>query len=105
MKEIFAVMNTTKAVVKIRPEKNIQACTGFEPVTSAILLQRSTNWSNKLVSSVANIVSTCSIPLCWPREKKNAVNYAYGFSVLDCIPIVTQHKKSVPKKWSQFITD
>ena len=43
MKEIFAVMNTTKAVVKIKPEKSIQACTGFELVTSAILLQRSTN--------------------------------------------------------------
>ena len=64
MKEIFAVMNTTKAVEKIRPEKNIQACTGFEPVISAVPAQRSTNWPNKLVSSVANIVSTCSIPLC-----------------------------------------
>ena len=29
MKVIFAVMNTARAVVKIRPEK-IQACTGFE---------------------------------------------------------------------------
>ena len=43
MKEIFAVMNTTKAVEKIRPEKNIQACTGFEPVISAVPAQRSTN--------------------------------------------------------------
>ena len=34
MKAIFAVMNTTWTVVKIRPE-NIQACTGFEPMTSA----------------------------------------------------------------------
>ena len=42
MKAIFAVMNTTSAVVKIRPEK-IQACTGFEPMTSAIPVQRSTN--------------------------------------------------------------
>ena len=33
MKVIFAVMCTTKAVVKIRPEKKIQACTGFEPMT------------------------------------------------------------------------
>ena len=30
MKEIFAVMNTTCAVVKIRPEKIIQACTGSQ---------------------------------------------------------------------------
>ena len=43
MKEIFAVMNTTWTVVKRRPEKNIQACTGFELVTFAIPVQRSTN--------------------------------------------------------------
>ena len=31
--------------MKIRPEKKkIQACTGFEPMTSAIPVQRSTNW-------------------------------------------------------------
>ena len=42
MKAISAVMNTTYAVVKRRPEK-IQACTGFEPMTSAIPVQRSTN--------------------------------------------------------------
>ena len=50
MKVIFAVMNTTWAIVKIRPEK-IQACTGFEPMTSAILVQRSTNWANKVLFS------------------------------------------------------
>ena len=33
MKAIFAVMNTTWAVVKIRPKKKNQACTGFEPMT------------------------------------------------------------------------
>ena len=27
--------------------KKIQACTGFEPLTSAIPVQRSTNWANK----------------------------------------------------------
>ena len=36
LKAIFALMNTAQAVVKIRPEK-IQACTGFEPMTFAIL--------------------------------------------------------------------
>ena len=35
MEVIFAIMTTTYAVVKIRPE-NIQACTGIEPMTSAI---------------------------------------------------------------------
>ena len=33
MKAIFAVMNTTWAVVKIRPKKKNQACMGFEPMT------------------------------------------------------------------------
>ena len=31
--------------------KKIQACTGFEPMTSAILVQRSTNWANKPTGS------------------------------------------------------
>ena len=35
MEAIFAVTNTTSAVVKIEPEK-IQACKGFEPMASAI---------------------------------------------------------------------
>ena len=34
-KKIIAVIYTTFAVVKRKPEKN-QTCTGFEPVTSAI---------------------------------------------------------------------
>ena len=38
MKAIFAVINTTSAVVKIRPEK-IQACTGFEPTTGLNFFQ------------------------------------------------------------------
>ena len=37
-------MNTTSAVVKIKPGK-IQAFKGFEPMSSAILVQRSTNWA------------------------------------------------------------
>ena len=32
MKAIFTVMNTTWVVVKIRPEKKNQACTGLEPL-------------------------------------------------------------------------
>ena len=40
---ILAVMNTTELVVEIRPEKKIQARMGFEPMTSAIPSQRSTN--------------------------------------------------------------
>ena len=36
--------------------KKIQACMGFEPMTSAILVQRSTNWANKLTGSWS---------LCW----------------------------------------
>ena len=52
---ILAVMNTTELIVKMRPEK-IQARTGFKPITSAIPVQRSTNWINKL---------TRSWLLCW----------------------------------------
>ena len=37
MKAIFAVMNTTWAVVNIGPEK-IQACMGFEPLTIQALI-------------------------------------------------------------------
>ena len=56
MKVILALMCTTRAVVKIRPQKKIQVCTGFEPMTSAIPGQRSTNWANK---------PTGSGSLCW----------------------------------------
>ena len=31
--------------------KKFQACTGFEPMTSAIPVQRSTNWANKPTGS------------------------------------------------------
>ena len=41
--KIIAVIYATYAVAKRKPEKKIQACTGFEPLTSAILVQRSTN--------------------------------------------------------------
>ena len=43
MKAIFAVMNTSLAVVKRRAEKKNQDCTGFEPMTSATPVQCSTN--------------------------------------------------------------
>ena len=49
-KEIIAVLDTTFAVVERKPEK-IQACTGFKPLTSAIPVQRSTNWANKPTGS------------------------------------------------------
>ena len=41
MKAIFAVMCTKEGL------KKIQACTGFEPMTSTIPVQCSTNWANK----------------------------------------------------------
>ena len=43
---ILAVMNTTELVIEIRPKK-IQAHTGFEPMTSVIPVQHSTNRANK----------------------------------------------------------
>ena len=41
--KIIAVIYATYAVAKRKPEKKIQACTGFEPLTSAIPVQRCTN--------------------------------------------------------------
>ena len=38
MKAIFTVMNTTKAVVKTLGLKKIQACRGFETMTSVTLV-------------------------------------------------------------------
>ena len=43
---ILAAMNTTKLVAEMRPEK-IQARLGFEPMSSAIPVQRSSNWANE----------------------------------------------------------
>ena len=51
---IIAVMHTTQTVVKLSLKK-IQAWTGFEPMTSAIPVQCSTNWTTK---------PTDSWPLC-----------------------------------------
>ena len=56
MTAIFAIVNTAWAVVKMRPEKKVQVCTGFEPMTSAIPAHCSTNWANK---------PTGSWSLCW----------------------------------------
>ena len=50
MKTVCAEMNTTKAVVKIRPEK-IQGCMGFEPMTSAIPVQCSTLFSGVIFTT------------------------------------------------------
>ena len=47
---ILAAMNTTELVVEIRLEK-IQARTGFEPMTSAIPVQRYTKRANKPTGS------------------------------------------------------
>ena len=52
---ILEIMNTTELVVEIRPEK-ILVHMVFEPMTSAILMQCSTNWANK---------PTGSGSLCW----------------------------------------
>ena len=40
--KIIAVIDATFVIAKRKSEK-IQACTGFEPLTSAIPMQRSTN--------------------------------------------------------------
>ena len=49
-RELLASARTNKTPVLQAIEvmnKKIQACTGFEPMTSAMPVQRSTNWTNK----------------------------------------------------------
>ena len=63
---ILAVLNTTELIVEIRPEK-IQARTGLEPITSTILVQRSTNWANKPSGSWS---------LCWIQSESQQLKRA-----------------------------
>ena len=49
--EILAAKNTTETSSCKLDLKKIQARTGFEPMTSAIPVQRSTNWANKPTGS------------------------------------------------------
>ena len=44
-------MNTTELVIEIRPEKKFSGRIEFEPMTSVIRVQRSTNWANKPTGS------------------------------------------------------
>ena len=50
MRVIFAEMNTSWVVMKLKLNKN-HACTGVEPMTSAVTVQCSTNWANKPTES------------------------------------------------------
>ena len=49
-------MNMTELVVEIGPEKKIEACTGFKPMTSAIPVQHSANCASE---------PTESWSICW----------------------------------------
>ena len=60
MKAIFEVMNTTSAVVKVKPEKN-QACTGFEPMTFA----------NRCSTLLPELTSQLRASYTKPREVMN----------------------------------
>ena len=60
MEALLVVLNTTELIVEVRPEK-IQARTGLEPITSTILVQRSTNWANK---------PSLSWSLCWIQSER-----------------------------------
>ena len=50
MRVIFAEMNTSWVVMKLKLKKN-HVCTGVEPMTSAVTVQCSTNWANKPTES------------------------------------------------------
>ena len=45
-KKVIPVIDAAFPAVKRKPEK-VSACTGFEPLTSAILVQRPIDWGNK----------------------------------------------------------
>ena len=49
--DMIAVIHTTYAVVKLNPEKKIQAWMGLEPMTSAESVQYSANWAIKPIGS------------------------------------------------------
>ena len=74
-------LDATFAVAKRKPER-IQACTGFEPLISAIPVQRSTNWANTPAGSCSfversNVVSAFvngPVSVCWS-------NLFLGFSL------------------------
>ncbi len=51
MKASLSVMNPTSFVGGNKAWKKFQARTGFEPMTSAIQVQRSTDWANKPTES------------------------------------------------------
>ena len=54
-------------VAKRKPEK-LQASTGFEPLTSAIPVQRSTNWANKSTGSRSLNCDSATEILYWCRK-------------------------------------
>lgn len=60
MKAMFAVMNTSKAEVKIL----IQACMGFESMAFAIPVQCSANWANNNNNNSERVMT------CLFRNKK-----------------------------------
>ena len=58
------------AVVKLKPKK-IQPCMGFEPITSAIPVQCSTNWA---IKSSGSSWSNCEFVI-YPKKVKNVNEY------------------------------
>ena len=63
--------------------KKIQACTGFEPMTSAILVQRSTNWANNQhhdllpIGLLAQLVERCISFFLWESLGTYSGKYIY----------------------------
>ena len=47
MESMFTVINSTDMQYSETGPEKIQACMGFEIITSAITVQCSTNWANK----------------------------------------------------------
>ena len=70
MKVIFAIMNTTWAVVNMRPEKNSGLYKIWTQLTSAILVQCSTNWANISQLEADHYVGWYNLAKWWINDCK-----------------------------------
>ena len=70
MKVIFAIMNTTWAVVNMRPEKNSGLYKIWTQLTSVILVQCSTNWANISQLEADHYVGWYNLAKWWINDCK-----------------------------------
>ena len=113
MKAIFAVMNPTWTVVKLRPKKKFS--TGFKPMTFAILVECSTNWElvimlvpNKPVKWWINNCKYMNILYVYEEGFKESLTYDIDINVLNAksknIGLSNFYEKKNNKKMKPCLT-